>query len=282
MARRKNSSGNWLETLRQLTEIIKTEYPDGGNLPPVPEMSQRLKVAENTYCKALRTVCQHGLAHAKQGRAGTVILPSIHRHVKIGVLYPGERPLLPGLPLQHLFNLSIKNSYAVQMLSGKTPDTLNDEILILNIDALYVINPPAVYFPYLQKLHENGFPVAIVEFYNFSQIDEAMQYDLPYFHTSADTIAGTLRYFADNHNFGPVMLLDIVKNSLLDSFKKIFSGGGRTFRDNHFLLFSQIDKSLPIRIKKNRIELIYAKCNEVHGELICNKLLELPEDKRRP
>ena len=273
----KNTAGNWLDTLLRLIDIIKTEYPEGGKFPSVPEMSSRLKVAENTYCKALRAVCEHGLAHASPGRGGTVIIPPVHRITKIGVL---TQSMLSKSAFTALMASITPESDLGAQLVEVCPEKLIEKLLIQNIDGLYAINPKQSYFPALRELNRRNFPLAIVEFYNYSTIEKAMEYKLPYFHIESDGVAEAVYRFAAKRGLGEIMVLDRQWTILCESFKAISSTHGRTFSEKHFMRFSAIDPSLVARVKKLGIELIYAKCNPIHAEAIGKQLLKLPAERR--
>ncbi len=280
MAKKKNESGSWLEALYHLTELIKKEYPDGGKLPPVPEMSRRLNVAENTYCKALRLICQHGLANARQGRGGTQILPESQRTQKIGLIPSGTNPLIPQQPLMHLFNQTPRMQYAIQMIQSAKPENLLDQITILNLCALYVINPEPKFYESLKAIQEKKIPLAIIEFFCYEKIEKAMTYGLPYFHTAPDTVASEACSFAEKNGYKSVMLLDPKRTILTKSFQTVFTRSGRDFTEDHFLPFTRIEKNLLARIKKTKADMIYTKCNPVHAQQICNVVRKLPAQKR--
>lgn len=280
MSKKKNESGNWMDALRGLTRIIKDEYGNGGKLPPVPEMARRLNVAENTYCKALRAICRHGLAHASQGRAGTVILPEKVRRLKIGLLSQEVNPLLPAFPLSFLLPKMLAKGYLLQILYNTPPDKLRERILILNISALFVVNPPSAFYPVLAELHRSGFPLVIVEYYNYGVIEQAAKFNLPYFYTDPESLAMSVFAFADSIQAETVLQIDSKPTILTRAFEKTAVVSGRIFNENHFFPFSRIENGLTTRIKKQKIEMIYAKCNEFHAEAICEQIRLLPESKR--
>lgn len=277
MAKTKNASGNWLETLARLIEIIKTEYPDGGRFPPVPEMSRRLHVAENTYCKALRAVCTHGLARACAGRGGTMIVPPAHRRMKIGVL---THSMLSKKAFGVLLRQTLDDQDLALQIVDVPPEKLLEQLLVLNIGALCAVNPKREFFPYLKELHERNFPVAILEFYNYSKIEEAAAFGLPYFHLDPECVAEAVCEFAGANGLGDIMLVDEKRTILTQSFEAVCARHGREFSGKHFLPFSKVGASLAARVKQLGIGLVYTKCSDMHAELISEQLLKLPEQKR--
>lgn len=277
MAKTKNASGNWLETLSRLIEIIKTEYPEGGRFPPVPEMSRRLHVAENTYCKALRSVCTHGLARSRAGRGGTMIVAPAHRRTKIGIL---THSMLSKKAFGVLSRQTLDDQDLALQIVDTPPEKLLEHLLVLNIGALYAVNPRPEFYPHLKKLHERNFPVALLEFYNYSKIEEAMEFDLPYFHLDPECVAEDVRKFAEAKGFGDVMLVDEKRTILTQSFETVYARHGGVFTERHFLPFTKVSASLAARVKQLGIGLIYTKCSDMHAELICEQLLKLPEQRR--
>ena len=280
MGKKKNESGSWMDALHGLIRIIEAEYGAGGKLPPVPEMARKLHVAENTYCKALRSICRHGLAHASQGRAGTIILPEKNRRLKIGLLSQEESPILPSLPLSFLLPEILKKGYLLQMLCNTSPDQLREQLLILNIRALFAVNPPPAFYPVLAECHQRGFPVVIVEYYNYGIIEQANKFHLPYFHTDPNSLAASVFAFAEKVHANRLLQVDLKPTILTTAFAQTAAASGQVFDENHFCPFSRIENGLAARIKKQKIDIIYAKCNEVHAESICRQTAGLPEQLR--
>jgi len=278
---KRNEYGSWLTALYQLTEIIKKEYQDGGKLPPVPEMSKRLNVAENTYIKALKLVCQHGLAHGKHGRAGTLILPESQRTQKIGLLPSGENPLLPHMPLLQLLKQMGAPYYAIQMISAPSPERLLDQMMVLNLSALYAVNPDISFFPGLQKIQQKGIPLAIVQYYDYTSIEEAMKYGLPYFHTEPDCVASEACSFAERNNIDSILLIEKQHTILSDSFAGACHKSGRKFSEDNFLPYAQIKKKLLSKIRKLRGgSMVFSKCGCHHARIICELLQKIPREQR--
>ena len=283
MPKKQNEASAYWNALTQLTEIIKTDYREGGKLPPATEMSMRLGVSRVTYGKALKTVCTHGLAAASQGRGGTVVQPPFMRQTKIGVILGngGECTIVsePSI-LGRIVSLS-ENSYPVQFIQCSSPKKLYETLLIHNIALLVTLNPSMELISALGEIHETyGYPVIASAFSGYWQEDLCLKAGLTVVQHDLGEETREIVEFLIAKNLKNMMLIDGYFGYVDKALNEHLHRNGLNLPPENCVLNSKFEKEFLKQVRKQRPDVIMTEGALKVYLPLCESLMELPKYRR--
>ncbi len=143
------------EIVRQLTDLIEKNYPEGGKLPSSREMCQEIGTTLATYGKAIEVLRRNGLVRTSKGRGGTFATPGQFRPKKVGLFLTtgGDSPfLVHAQTIAALLDQLSSAGYSVQLIQGKS-DGVCEKIVLHDIQLLIAVDPDVKLFPLLKRIN---------------------------------------------------------------------------------------------------------------------------------
>jgi hypothetical protein len=148
---------DYISLVERLTELIETEYPDGGKLPSSREMCQQFNTTLTTYGKAVTILRRNGLVHTAKGRGGTFANPSQFRLKKVGILLASgtDSPFLvhPQI-ISSLVDQLTEQRFGIQLIQGN-PEGLAKKVILHDIQVLIAVDPDPKMFAVLKAINQS-------------------------------------------------------------------------------------------------------------------------------
>jgi DNA-binding LacI/PurR family transcriptional regulator len=172
----------YMEVLGKFRSMIDTEYRNGGWLPPVREMSERLNVCMVTYRKATARLAAEGMAESYP-RKGIYIIPQKHRKRKIGlVVGTGEdSPLFyANRVVRDILQDLDERDFFCQLIQGNSPLNIARSAVTHCVDGVIWLLPRKPDFAAIREIHGKKIsPLICVGFYTPSSEDDAYLDEIP-------------------------------------------------------------------------------------------------------
>ncbi len=171
LTKKRTSNGKALiKTIKQLRLMFHEDYPDGGWLPSLREMSERFGVSSMTYHKAISRMVAENFVQSYP-KKGYYVVPEHLRCRKVGLLFEDgvTSPFIGECRnVASILEVLNTNNFSAQVLQVASFDQLYDLALAHGVEGLIWFDPP---YQAKQTIHaidqDDEFPLAVIQLRHF-------------------------------------------------------------------------------------------------------------------
>ena len=281
---RKTGSPAYLEALKKLTDILHTEYPNGGKLPGAPEMCRRLGICMVTYIKILKILSHESLLVTSKGRGGTYVPPEHERRTKIGIVVRNaeESPFLGEIPLmtEALKTLN-RERFVLHLLQAARVEHIYEKALIHAVEGLLWFAPDEEAIPVIAQIQrETDLPVLTLDFWTRGPRQLAEKENINCVMQDSDWEYEVIADYAVRHGHTSILRIDHRNEIYSGRFMEALHRKGIPFTQDHYILPVNVRQQLPGKLRELHPTLLISEGGFTVYRQVCDLLSTLPEEKR--